>query len=392
MKAIIGIKRLNPIRILIVDDAADNRHLLENLLQDDYQTISVDSGQKCLELIAENPPDLVLLDINMPKMDGYQVCEAIRQQSLTEFLPVVFVSAFDSVEERLKGFEVGGDDYIIKPVDGDKLLETVQFKLKKRQQETQAQKQAEEAMKVAMEAMTSSSELGEIIQYVQCVQSLNSIQSVIDAFIEACSKLGLTACAIWPISKTYQFAGCQQDSIEAKLLRRFVPNGERIITIGIRCFLVSDNFVVLIKNMPVDDQSRFGRLKDHIAVLQDIACGRIVSIQSNEKVGADRQQLIHEIIGLAESNIKSTSQKIDTFSQDINRTMTAMIHNLENMLFSLGLEEDQEIKLMKLAEQTSTELHKSTRHTEQLDTDLGQVLEALYQLLDKDTTSQKDSK
>lgn len=375
----------NP-KILVVDDSEGNRYLLRGLLEDNYEIYEAESGQKCLDLIAEITPDVVLLDINMPHMDGYEVCKKIRQQNITESLPVIFVSALDTVEERLKGFEVGGDDYITKPVDGAILLEKVAFRLKNREKLVAAQTQAQESMQVAMEAMTSSSELGEIIQYVQLVQSLHSDLDVVKAFLDACFRFGLNACASWTDNQGSKLAGCEPQSIEARLLQEFVPGSERITIVGVRCILVSNDFTVLIKNMPVHEEARFGRLKDHLAILQDIACGRIESIKISQQMLSNRATVLREIIELAEKKIKSTSQEIDKFSLSVNLTMSTMLQNLETMLFGLGLDEDQEQSLMNLADHTSNELHKNSSNAKRLDGELGQVLEALYNLLNEDAS------
>lgn len=372
-------------KLLAVDDSEGNRYLLRSLLEEKYQIYEAESGQKCLDLITEVSPDLVLLDINMPEMNGYEVCKAIRHKKPTNGLPIIFVSSLDTVEERLKGFEVGADDYITKPFDASVLLEKVAFRLMNREKLIAAETQAQESMKVAMEAMTSSSELGEIIQFVQMVQSLHSNYDVIHAFLDACSRFGLNACASWTDNQGFKLAGCEPQSIEARLLREYIPGRERINIVGVRCLLVTHDFTALIKNMPVHEEARFGRLKDHLAILQDIAGGRIESIRISQLMLSNRETVLREIIELAEKKIKSTSQEIDKFSLSINLTMSTMLQDLETMLFSLGLDEDQEQALINLADQTSNELHKNSNHAKRLDGELGQVLEALYNLLSKDS-------
>ncbi len=108
--------------IFIVDDAADNRLLLHSLLKDKYRLLEADSGEQCMKLLEQEEPDLILLDVSMPGISGYNTCIAIRKQAKSKNTPVIFVSAKDSIEERLEGFEAGADDYLTKPVDGTLLL------------------------------------------------------------------------------------------------------------------------------------------------------------------------------------------------------------------------------------------------------------------------------
>lgn len=369
-------------KVLVVDDAADNRLLLKMLLDDDYEVIEADSGNACLDIIKEDIPSLILLDVNMPGMSGYEVCIELRKNPATEALPVIFVSALDSTEERLAGFEAGADDYLTKPVDGDELLEKAALRIARQTEIAAAKKEASSAMSVAMEAMTSSSELGLIIQFVKKVQEVHSTQELGQAIIESANEFGLNACALMTGQKTL-YIGCEEDSLESKLLDKFLQSSERITNWGIRTVIQSENVVLLIKNMPLDDESRYGRLKDHLAVLVDIAHGRTSTLLSEEKLAEQRTLLLKEIIHLAEKQIKLTSFKIQEHSDTVTKIMESMVDELESMLFGLGLDDDQEKELMQLADRTSVKLNDSNEDTSHLDTELGKVLDALYGLLDK---------
>jgi diguanylate cyclase (GGDEF)-like protein len=103
-------------RLLIVDDVATNIRVLANLLKDEYIIQVANNGQKALEIAqSNNPPDLILLDILMPDMDGYAVCRELKQKSATSKIPVIFVSALDEVEDESRGLALGAVDYITKP-------------------------------------------------------------------------------------------------------------------------------------------------------------------------------------------------------------------------------------------------------------------------------------
>ncbi len=105
-------------KILIVDDVADNVELLSQILEDDYTVITAYSGQECLEKAKLELPNLILLDINMPGMDGFETIEKLQQQSETHKIPVIFISAFYKEPSMvIKGLEMGAFDYLTKPVD-----------------------------------------------------------------------------------------------------------------------------------------------------------------------------------------------------------------------------------------------------------------------------------
>jgi class 3 adenylate cyclase len=137
-----------PAKILVVDDTPHNVKLLADLLEaSGYEVGTAHSGQEGLEQVAKFQPDLVLLDIVMPDLDGYEVCRRIRQDPDTSLLPVVLVTALDPGEERVKGIEAGADDFLTKPINRAELLARTRSLLRIRQLhatiEDQTQKLAE---------------------------------------------------------------------------------------------------------------------------------------------------------------------------------------------------------------------------------------------------------
>lgn len=366
--------------IYIVDDAADNRLLLRSLLEDKYRISEAESGEQCLSMLEQEEPDLILLDINMPGISGYHTCLTIRKTARSATIPVIFVSARDSAEERLAGFEAGADDYLTKPIDGTLLLEKIEFHLQRCLSRKQAIAQSHEAMNVAMEAMTSSSELGQIIHFVKEVQAIQKGSALAVAIMTVAAQFGLNCCVLIDEAEPV-LLGCTAGSMEAKVLMKFRNVDQRITHLGVRTVIHSGMVIILIKNMPLDDEARYGRLKDHLAVLADIANGRAQSIAAESNLSQQRTQFLRDLIALAEDNIRLTSDEINAYTESVTNTVSDMVIRLEGMLFSLGLEEDQEKKLMKLANQTTARLDDMAGKAKDMDGNLSKILEALYDLL-----------
>lgn len=102
--------------VLIVDDVESNRFVLRDIISEmGYQPILTENGIQALQVVERHRPQLVLLDIAMPEMDGYEVCRAIKGNPETRDIPVMFISAFDDASDVVKGFELGSEDYITKP-------------------------------------------------------------------------------------------------------------------------------------------------------------------------------------------------------------------------------------------------------------------------------------
>lgn len=103
-------------KVLIVDDIKDNIKVLIDLLKPEYKTFFATNGEKALELAQNMTPDIILLDIVMPEMDGYEVCQKLKSNPITCDIPVIFISAMSEIGDETKGLEVGAVDYITKPI------------------------------------------------------------------------------------------------------------------------------------------------------------------------------------------------------------------------------------------------------------------------------------
>ncbi len=141
-------------KILVVDDYAENVELVQELLvTNGYQVTPAYSGEEALEKIKREIPDLILLDIMMPKIDGYQVCEKLRKDEETKEIPIIFVTAKTEVKDWTHAiFNVGVNSYITKPINPKKLLEKVKSVLRMKQSRDELRKTREKLSKTVGES------------------------------------------------------------------------------------------------------------------------------------------------------------------------------------------------------------------------------------------------
>jgi DNA-binding response OmpR family regulator len=114
-------------KILAVDDNPNNNAIVEELFGDRYDLRTATTGEEALQIARDFQPDLILLDIMMPGMDGYEVCRRLRRYPALSETKIIMVTAKGGLEDKVTGYEVGANDYITKPFDEENIMESVKF-------------------------------------------------------------------------------------------------------------------------------------------------------------------------------------------------------------------------------------------------------------------------
>ncbi len=195
--------------ILIVDDTPDNLRLLsEMLMQQGHSVRSAINGTAALMALHQKCPDLILLDINMPHLDGYEVCQKIKTNEKTQEIPILFLSAFNEAIDKVKAFDVGGLDYITKPFQVEEVLARVNTYLML----SRTQKELQQAKAEALRALAQEKELSRLkSEFISLVTHdfhtpLVSIQGFISLLRQNCPDL--------PIAKQHRYFDKIESSVD----------------------------------------------------------------------------------------------------------------------------------------------------------------------------------
>lgn len=125
-------------RIVVIDDSKITQMLVGDVLAGQYALNFYEDGRNGIDAIMEQPPDLILLDIRLPNMDGLEICKILKDNETTREIPVIFITSLDSETERVRGFEAGAEDYVVKPFCLEELLARVRVHLASRRVRIQA--------------------------------------------------------------------------------------------------------------------------------------------------------------------------------------------------------------------------------------------------------------
>ena len=141
-------------KVLIVDDDPNIALLVRMTLsrKKEYKISTASNGMEALEKVSQDQPDIILLDIMMPDMDGFEVCRVLKQAEKTRFIPIIMISAKTELGDKLQGMDVGANDYITKPFNPEELLARVaaHLRIKSLEEELSAKKELEAALKMSV--------------------------------------------------------------------------------------------------------------------------------------------------------------------------------------------------------------------------------------------------
>ncbi|WP_144391598.1 response regulator [Pleionea sediminis] len=349
----------NPI-VCYVDDNKSNLLLIEKSLKNEYQVDTFVDPEEAFEKLLNSSPDLILLDVNMPKIDGYQLCRKIKQVEKLANIPVVFLTARKELEDRLTGFECGGEAYVSKPFDLSELEHVIHVLITRSRLQQEAEKKASDNSSLAFMLMKNNSETGNLVAYARNIAKAKEVNTLKEETFETLNSFGLNSTILFRILDEEIVVRSDNASITPleRELFEMVKSRGRIIHAGDKYLFNGESAVFLIKNMPIEDEELTGRLRDHLAIMIDLidASLELMNFRKLEerkrKVEADKtQSVVHDEF----NNILSLYEKFSKNSEVAFENLTA---NIEDSFMFLGLTEEQEDKLSSYIKEARSDVEQ----------------------------------
>jgi len=177
------------VKVLIVEDDNTSQLILKTMLKQ-YQLTIVGSGEAGIEAAKDNP-DMIILDINLPGIDGYETCRQLRKMEHTQTTPILFLSCYKDLEDRLKAYGVGGNDYISKPFDITELTTKISLHSKLVDKHKEVDQQLDSSHKLLIDVQTSASKLQSISRFIQSTLFCHDIDTLYKHFFKTARELGV---------------------------------------------------------------------------------------------------------------------------------------------------------------------------------------------------------
>ncbi|MBV1873820.1 MAG: response regulator [Gammaproteobacteria bacterium] len=333
--------------VLIVDDDKFIQKFITKTLASEFTTHCASNAEEALQYAASLNPDIILLDIEMPGMNGYETCDALKQHNSTQDIPVIFLSSKTEIREKMLGYEVGGVDFISKPCEQEELIAKLKVYTGQRTTSRELERKAENASKTALSAMTGNSELGQVIQFMEGIHEISTFQALADHFFQLTNTLSLNSCLLFCTAEGDIFVSSTgvTSAIEKDLIPGLHKVGRRFHDFGTRTQINYPRAALLIKNMPVKNREKYGRIKDLLPAALSAVDAKIKSLDA-ELALVKQSNNLQVTLNNVNDTLTTLADSMTSNQDEIIQIMKEMLTELEQHLPRMGLEDDQESYLI----------------------------------------------
>lgn len=381
-------------KVFVVDDDTTTGIMVESMLDDMAVVEYFPSAAACLEGLKNGFPDLFLLDVEMPEMDGYELCRRIRAIPEGKPVPVIFLSGHDRLDDILAGYDAGADDYVLKPFEHIGLQRKIDHLMRMVREKIEAQSQAKAVEEVVNVFTDSLNDNAIIIKYLRSLNECSEFQDVVDLTMSALDSShveGAIQIRMRKLEKTFSSAG--EDRPMDIAVMNHVREMDHIFEFNTRAVFNFGHVSILISNMPVSDPALCGRIRDNLAIVAESADAKLSAIQS----GADKRRLRTEIAELLDGLGKSVGNYARHYDEARARASLHTSRLVDRLLASLapvGMSADEEEGIVGLVRTESEKLidlfdfaGETGTSLMELSSRLGSLLESTEELVARPSSS-----
>lgn len=342
--------------IFVVDDAPTTRHVLDATLGKHYNVESFETAEDCLMRLQETTPALFLLDVGLPGMDGYAFCRALRERPATADVPVIFISSLDDLESRLKGYDAGGQDFVVKPYKVAELKEKIEVFRRTAQTKRQLRQSAADSEALTSQVLSNLDEYAVLIKFLRTLNVCGNLVDVPPAVHEMLRAFGLTGAVQIRTGADTITLGADGAShpLEASVIEQIRGDG-RVVSFRDRSAYNFDRLTVLVNNMPLTDSERCGRLRDHLAIAAECADARLQMLLASTR-NTHTQGELTSLSAQLDSLLAGFHRRYEAAQAHATMLAHALPFDVTAMVGPLGLNEDQEQQIQRFIEAKAQEM------------------------------------
>ncbi|MDD2720520.1 MAG: response regulator [Gallionella sp.] len=331
-------------RVLVVDDERITRTLHRTALAKQFDVETANSGDEALRICREKLPDLVLLDMMMPDMDGFETCRKLRE--FTD-IPIIFATANELEQDQLQAFDAGGNDIISKPVVKDILLRKVSLAIQQRQETHNLKSEKDTLQSMAMNFLSAVGESGVLQHFMKASLNCSTPEALGAQLIAAIKLFGLECTVLIRNGQTSTLLSSQGEAgeVEQTILQQSASMG-RIFQFKQKMVVNYDRVSLIIENMPTEETESTGRLRDNITMLAemtDTLCDNVAMRQTSH----ERAEQFQVALTTNYYAVETLREMNRTLQADTRILLQELVDNTEKTFTWLGTSAQQEDQLSK---------------------------------------------
>lgn len=326
-------------KLLVVDDDSMIRAFYDAILSSTYEIHAAESGEEALEVCQMVTPDLILLDVEMPGINGYDTCRKLREFSNA---PIVFATSYQNIEEHLKAFDAGGDDILTKPLVPEILLRKVELAIKKKHTQAKLIEEKTTLQNMAMDVMTAMSEGGVLLNFVRASLTCRSYEELAKKLINSLQEFNLEGIVVLRHGGdlTYMTSHGEPSVLEISILEKSSKMG-RIFQFKRNMVINYDQVSIVVPNMPEGDDEKSGRIRDNIAILAETAEAFCENVDMRKK-SMERAENMQIAVFEATKVVSGIKEKQTGMLMDVRVLLQDLTDKIESTYSFLGTTNEQE--------------------------------------------------
>jgi CheY-like chemotaxis protein len=328
---------------MVVDDDEISGKLLREILAEKFEVVTCSSGEESLVRLDSFIPDLILLDVDMPGLNGFATCKMIRQKQIT--VPIIFVTSYQDIEVQLDAFDAGGNDILIKPTNPEILIHKAALSIRQKAEEDRLAQEVQSMRDMAMNLLSTAGENGIMLQFVSKAVAAKSYEDLARQLVDSVNAFGVTCSVMLRHNKghTLLTSHGEATALELAILEQMSGMG-RLIEYR-RQFIVNYNHVsLMVCDVPIESPEKVGRIRDNAAILAEnteALCDN-VTMRMESIVRSEQLQIA---LLAANSAIEKVSNNHNRLLLDTRILLQELVDNVESTFSRLNTSRSDEIEI-----------------------------------------------
>lgn len=342
---------VTPYSIFAVEDDPASLRLLQAVFQETYALETFASAEACLARLDTGTPDLFLLDVGLPGVDGYELCRQLKDRPASAHLPVIFISGHVELESRLRGYEVGAHDFIVKPFDLREVRQKVEVLFKELASKANLENRLTESDTLTALILSNLDEYAVVLKYLRELNSCADPRELADMTHTMLRGFGLSGAVQLRLPGEELTIDAQGANTPIMVsIMNHVRTLERIFEFHRHGVYNFDRITLMVDNMPVADAERCGRLRDHLAIAIETADARLKGLlatatntRANEHVG--------QAIAVLRATVAAFTERYAHAQHAGGAVMRELMEEMRAAFIHLGMTQLQEESILDIIQQ-----------------------------------------